>query len=104
MDSNTAFRFGSFELRPARRQLLVDGRPAVLGARAIDLLLALVERRDRTVSKADLLDAVWADVVVEEANLHVQVSALRKVLGNDVIATIPGRGYRFVAPLPPVPI
>ncbi len=92
-------RFGRFVLLTGQRQLLVDGRPATLGARAIDLLQALMDRRERTVAKSELLDIVWGDVVVEEANLHVQVSALRKVLGGGAIATIPGRGYRFVAPL-----
>lgn len=93
-----AFAFGRFELVPSRRQLLVDGQPTVVGARAFDLLQALIERRERTVTKDELLDLVWPDVVVEEANLHVQVSALRKVLGSSAIATVPGRGYRFVAP------
>lgn len=99
MGSHSAYRFGRFQLVPAQRQLLVDGRPTSLGARAIDLLHALVERRDRTVAKSELLDAVWSGLIVEEANLHVQVSALRKVLGPQVIATVPGRGYRFVAAL-----
>ena len=88
-------RFGCFELRPAQRQLLADGQPAALGARAFDLLLALVERRERVVPKTELLDLVWPGVVVEENNLQVQVSSLRKLLGADAIATIPGRGYRF---------
>ena len=99
MSANAAYRFGRFVLLPARRQLLVDGLPAPLGGRAIDLLEALVERRDRTVPKGELLDLVWPDVVVEEANLAVQVSAIRKVVGPQAIATIPGRGYRFVASL-----
>lgn len=81
------------------RQLLHDGRPLAIGSRAFDLLHTLIEHRDRVVSKQELLDLVWSDVVVEEANLHVQVSALRKVLGSNAIATIPGRGYRFVAQL-----
>jgi len=88
---------GRFELRPAERRLLVDGSPAALGARAFDLLIALVQRRDRVVTKNELLDCVWPDVVVEEQNLHVQVSHLRKVFGKDVLATVPGRGYRFTA-------
>jgi DNA-binding winged helix-turn-helix (wHTH) protein len=75
--------------------LLVAGQPAPLGARAFDLLLALVERRDRTVTKNELLDLVWPGLVVEENNLQVQISTLRKVLGQDAIATIPGQGYRF---------
>ena len=89
------YQFGRFELRPATRQLLVDGQPATLGARAFDLLLALLERRDQLVSKDELLELVWPGLVVEENNLQVQVSALRKVLGPDAIATVPGHGYRF---------
>ena len=73
---------------------MVDGHPAPLGARAFDLLLALVERRDRTVTKNELLDLVWPGLVVEENNLQVQISTLRKVLGQNAIATIPGQGYR----------
>ena len=88
-------QFGRFELRPATRQLLVDRQPATLGARAFDLLLALIERRDQLVTKDALLDLVWPGLVVEENNLQVQVSALRKLLGPDAIATVPGRGYRF---------
>ncbi|MBL0292331.1 MAG: winged helix-turn-helix domain-containing protein [Betaproteobacteria bacterium] len=88
------YRFGRFELRPAARQLLVDSRPAALGARAFDLLLALLERRDRLVTKNELLELVWPGLVVEENNLQVQVSALRKLLGQDAIATVAGRGYR----------
>jgi len=89
------YLFGRFALRPAQRQLLVDDQPAVLGARAFDVLLALVENRDRLVSKNELLDFVWPGLVVEENNLQVHVSALRKLLGPQAIATIPGRGYRF---------
>jgi DNA-binding winged helix-turn-helix (wHTH) protein len=91
--------FDGFQLRLAERQLLVDGAPAKLGSRAFDVLAALVERRGRTVSKNELLEIVWPDVVVEENNLQVQVSALRKLLGAKAIATIPGRGYRFTAAL-----
>jgi non-specific serine/threonine protein kinase len=83
------------ELRPAQRLLLVAGSPAAIGARAFDLLVALIERRDRSVSKDELLEVVWPGLVVEENNLQVQVSTLRKVLGQRAIATIPGRGYRF---------
>src|SRR2546421_2350431 len=88
-------RFGRIEVRPAGRQLLVGGEPAKLGARAFDLLLALVERRDRVVTKNELLDMVWPGLVVEENNLQVQVSSLRKLLGAQSVATVPGRGYRF---------
>lgn len=91
------FRFGRFQLDPTRRLLRVDGKIARIGTRAIDLLLALVQQRHRIVSKSELLDLVWRDVVVEENNLQVQVSALRKLLGPQAIATIPGRGYQFIA-------
>lgn len=91
--------FDRFQLLPATRQLLVDGAPADLGARALDVLCVLVERAGQLVTKNELLDKVWPDVFVEEANLHVQVSALRKVLGRDAIATVPGRGYQFVLPV-----
>src|SRR6266404_1355270 len=94
-----SYRFSRIEVRPTERQLLVDGEQARLGARAFDLLLALVERRDRVVPKNELLDAVWPGLVVEENNLQVHISSLRKLLGPQVIATIPGRGYRFTAVL-----
>jgi adenylate cyclase len=90
------WRFGRFEIRPDERSLRVAGEPAVLGARAFDVLLALVQRRDRVVTKNELLDLVWPGVVVEENNLTVQIHSLRKVLGTGAIATIAGRGYRFV--------
>jgi non-specific serine/threonine protein kinase len=88
-------RFGRVELQPLQRRLLVDGHEAPVGARAFDLLLALASRPGQLVTKGELLDEVWPGLVVEEANLFVQVSTLRKVLGAGLIATIPGRGYRF---------
>jgi predicted ATPase/DNA-binding winged helix-turn-helix (wHTH) protein len=93
-------QFGAIEVRAAERQLIVDGQAVSLGARAFDVLLALVERRERTVSKAELLELVWPDRVVEDNNLQVHIWALRKVLGAATIATIAGQGYRFVAPSP----
>ena len=94
--------FDRCTIRPEARQLLVDGKPAKLGARAFDLLLTLIEHRDREVSKNELLAIVWPGLVVEENNLQVHVSALRKLLGPQTIATIPGRGYRFTAALRPL--
>jgi non-specific serine/threonine protein kinase len=93
--SATALRFGRFELHAARRQLLLDGQPVVLGARAFDVLLALAQRRERIVTKEELLDLVWPGLVVEENNLAVQISSLRRIFGQGAIATIPGRGYQF---------
>ena len=90
--------FGRFVIQSAARQVLVDNQPAKLGARAFDVLMTLVERRDCVVSKNELLDAVWPGLIVEENNLQVHVSALRKLLGSQTIITLPGRGYRFSAP------
>jgi len=92
---SVGYRFASFELQPDRRALLSNGCALALGPRAFDVLLVLVERAGQLVSKSELLDLVWPGVVVEENNLQVQVSALRKILGPQAIATIPGRGYRF---------
>ena len=89
------YRFAHFELLGTERRLLVDGHDAPLGARAFDLLVALVEQRDRTVGKDELIDLVWPGLVVEGNNLQVQISSLRKILGPRAISTIPGRGYRF---------
>jgi predicted ATPase/DNA-binding winged helix-turn-helix (wHTH) protein len=91
------FAVGEFRVRPAERRVVLHGRPVALGARAFDLLLALIENRDRVVGKDELLALVWPAVVVEEGNLAVQVSTLRKLLGSDAITTVPGRGYRFTA-------
>jgi predicted ATPase/DNA-binding winged helix-turn-helix (wHTH) protein len=91
----TGLHFGSIEIQPRERRLIVQGRDVALGARALDLLIALAERAGGLVSKNELLDIVWPGVIVEENNLQVQVSALRKALGPEAIATIPGRGYRF---------
>src|SRR2546430_1277929 len=99
MTPATSLRFGRFELQAHERRLLIDGRAARLGARAFDLLLALVERPGRLLDKATLIEQVWPGLVVQENNLAAQMSTLRKLLGDDVIATIPGRGYRFVARL-----
>jgi TolB-like protein/two-component SAPR family response regulator len=96
---SSSYRFGIFELQPNERRLLAGGEPVALGPRAFDLLIALVERPGQLVTKEELLDCVWPNLVVEENNLQVQVSALRKILGQEMIATIPGRGYRFTVTL-----
>jgi predicted ATPase/DNA-binding winged helix-turn-helix (wHTH) protein len=93
------YRFANGEVRLAERQLLIDGAPIALGGRAFDVLATLIERHDRIVDKNELFEIVWPGLVVEENNLQVQVSSLRKLLGPNTIATVPGRGYRFVAPL-----
>jgi predicted ATPase/DNA-binding winged helix-turn-helix (wHTH) protein/Flp pilus assembly protein TadD len=90
------YSFENVQVDPAERSLRIAGRPVPLGGRAFDLLLALVQRAGVLASKDDLLAAVWGPVIVEEANLHVHVSALRKLLGAHTIETVPGRGYRFL--------
>ncbi|MBI1763672.1 MAG: winged helix-turn-helix domain-containing protein [Acidobacteria bacterium] len=96
------YEFDSFRLDGRKRVLLRAGAPVALTPRALDLLFALVERRGQVVEKDELLTLLWPDSVVEENNLTVNVSALRKALGagpgeRRYIVTVPGRGYRFVA-------
>ncbi len=95
--------FGGFQLLPARAVLLHNGRPVQLGARAFKILQVLAEATGQVVSKTELMAAVWPDVTVEEANIKVQLSALRKVLsdgsGSRYIVNVLGRGYSFVAPV-----
>ncbi|MBV8341911.1 MAG: winged helix-turn-helix domain-containing protein, partial [Gammaproteobacteria bacterium] len=74
-------RVGAFELIASERQLLRDGQPVELGARAFDLLQVLAEQPGRLVSKATLLERVWPKLVVDENNLPAQVASLRRVLG-----------------------
>lgn len=97
MAGNWVFR--DFEVRTDERRLLRGAEALPLGARAFDLLVALIAHRDRVVGKDELLSLVWPGLVVEENNLTVQISALRKVLGANAIATVPGRGYRLTLPV-----
>ena len=99
MPPSPIYVFPPFRLNPDARSLTANGMSVKLGGRAFDTLLALVERRERAVSKHELLDIVWPRLVVEENNLQVQVVTLRKLLGHHAIATIPGRGYRFTLPV-----
>jgi DNA-binding winged helix-turn-helix (wHTH) protein len=94
--------FGPFRLLPSQHLLLEDDKPVALGSRAMDILLALVERPGELVTKEELMARVWPNVFVDPANLAVHISALRRALqdrcnGNRFIINIPGRGYRFVA-------
>jgi DNA-binding winged helix-turn-helix (wHTH) protein len=91
--------FDRFELHPSDRRLLNDGQPLPISPRTLDVLRVLIERAGEVVSKNELLERVWAGLVVEENNLHVQISALRKLLGAEAIVTIPGCGYRFAVPV-----
>jgi TolB-like protein/Tfp pilus assembly protein PilF len=95
------YRIGPFELRPRERKLLREGREVPLGTRAFEILMGLIEANGDVVSKEALLARVWPGVIVGENNLHTQISALRKALGENanIIASAPGRGYRFAGPL-----
>ncbi len=93
------YRFGDFLLRPQERQLLRFGEPLAVTARAFDVLALLVQRNGRLVSKDELMQRVWAGVVVEDNNIAVQVAQLRKLVGARAIANIAGVGYRFAVPL-----
>jgi predicted ATPase/DNA-binding winged helix-turn-helix (wHTH) protein len=96
-----AITFGPFRLFAAHRLLLEGEKPVRLGSRAFDILTALVERAGEVVGKEDLIARAWPRTFVEEANLKIQVSALRRVLGDGqgghrYVLTVPGRGYKFV--------
>jgi predicted ATPase/DNA-binding winged helix-turn-helix (wHTH) protein len=96
--------FGPFQLLPGQRLLLQDRKPMKLGSRAMDILIALVDRAGDTVDKQELMAVVWPRTVVEEGALRVHVAALRKLLGDGqagarYIVNVPGRGYSFIAPL-----
>jgi Tol biopolymer transport system component/DNA-binding winged helix-turn-helix (wHTH) protein len=99
--SGSIYEFDGWRLAPGQRQLLSpDGEPVVLRSKVFDLLVYLVQERGRVVAKAELMEAVWPDAVVEENNLNQAISALRQALGETAqapryVATITGRGYQF---------
>jgi TolB-like protein len=87
---------GPFRLDPAQRCVTrPDGTLVPLGRRALDLLILLAQAGDKVVSKSVILDTVWSGLIVEENNIEVQISALRRVLGEQWIVTVPRRGYRL---------
>ena len=96
--------FGPFSLFAAERLLKKADEPIPLGGRALDILIALAERAGEVVTHKELISTVWPDVTVEEANLRVQIAALRKALGDGrdgarYVSNVAGRGYCFVAPV-----
>ena len=99
--SASGWQFGDVTLVPDERLVLRQGRPVALTPKAFDLLLVLAQNSGRLLTKEQLMQAVWADTVVEEANLSYHVFAIRKALGdaaeNGLITTVPKRGYRFTA-------
>ena len=102
-----SYEFGPFRLEPATRRLLREGESLPLTPKAFDTLLLLVQNRERVVEKEEVLRRIWPDAVVEESNLAQNVFTLRKALGDTpegarFIATVPRRGYRFVAAVTPL--
>jgi DNA-binding winged helix-turn-helix (wHTH) protein len=98
--------FGRFRLDLARRELRRDETPVRLGSRALDILCVLASAEGRVVTKDELMARVWAGVIVEEHNIQVHISALRKAFeeggdGESWIVTVPGRGYRLLRPREP---
>ncbi len=96
--------FGPFSLVAGEKLLTRNGVPVPLGARSLDILIALVSQPNDAVSKKDLLARIWPDVTVEESSLRFHVAGLRKALGDGkdgarYITTLAGRGYCFVAPV-----
>ena len=102
--SATSIVFGPFRVFPIRRLLTQDGDPVRIGSRAFDILLALLERPGELVTKEELVARVWPKTFVGSDNLAVQIAGLRRALGDGAgqaryVINIPGRGYRFVAPV-----
>ena len=100
--SQPSYEFGPFSLDAGKRLLLRNGEPVPVTPKVMELLLALIEHRDRVLTKDELLKQVWGDTIVEEGGLTRNVSVLRKTLGekpddHQYIVTVPARGYRFVA-------
>src|SRR5262245_6461243 len=97
--------FGPFRLDLGRRELQQDDVRVRLGGRAVDILCVLASAKGEVVSKDELMRRVWPDLVVEENNLQVHISALRKAIdgdksGQSYLVTVPGRGYRLVGCAP----
>lgn len=96
--SSIAYEFSEFRLDPGRRTLLdPDGGSVTVTAKAFDALVYLVEHHGELVDRAALRDYLWPSAIVEDNNLNQAIGALRRVLGDGFIATVPGRGYQFVA-------
>jgi len=100
--SSKIYEFSGFRLEQAQQRLLYRGEPVALKPKILDLLLYLIQSRGQLVAKDDLMRQIWPDTIVEENNITVSMSILRKTLGEDrhkpqFIETVPRRGYRFVA-------
>src|SRR5262245_5797635 len=100
--SHRGYAFGRYVIDAVRRLVWLDGKALQVTGKAFEILLFLVEHRDRVVEKDELLKAIWPDTFVQENNLVRHVSTLRRALGqkpdqHDCILTVQGRGYQFVA-------
>lgn len=102
--SPKSFAFGPFLLQPERQLLLRDGRAVRIGGRAFDILTMLASRPGQLIGKHELIEIVWPSLFVDESNLKANMAMLRRALGEShaeprYIATVIGRGYRFVSPV-----
>ncbi len=97
----TAYEFGPYRLDPLGRSLLRDGEVVALPPKAVEVLMALIRHPGSVMGKPELIEAVWPETIVEEANLNQMIFLLRRAFGEDsassYIATVPRRGYRFTA-------
>jgi DNA-binding winged helix-turn-helix (wHTH) protein len=103
-ETKVLYEFGKFRCDPREHLLLCGGKSLSLSPKSFEILVALIQNNGRLLTKDELMLQVWPDSFVEEANLTVNISALRKVLGETAggqqyIETVPKRGYRFVAPV-----
>src|ERR1700722_13971278 len=103
-DPKVVYEFGPFRMDPDKQVLLRDGQLIAVTPKGFETLLVLVRRGREVVSKEELLQEIWPDSFVEEANLSQQIFKLRKALGDAAegeryIVTLPGRGYRFAVPV-----
>lgn len=104
LEAQLLYEFGDFRLNPSDHSLVCDGKPISLTPKSFDILVVLIESKGRLVTKDELMKKIWPDSFVEEANLTVNVSALRRALGDApehqrYIETVPKMGYRFIAPV-----
>src|SRR5689334_6897223 len=101
------YEFNGFRLEESQHRLLYKGQPVQIKPKILDLLLFLVQMRGRLVVKEDLMREIWPDAIVEENNITVSMSILRKILRDRVnrefIETVPRRGYRFVGEVNEIP-
>jgi DNA-binding winged helix-turn-helix (wHTH) protein len=103
-ETKVLYEFGRFRCDPREHLLLCEGNPVSLSPKSFEILLALIQGNGRLLTKDELMQQVWPDSFVEEGNLTVNISALRRVLGalpegQQYIETVPRKGYRFVAPV-----